>query len=234
MSQYMLSGTPPVEINLKKSSRAKRISLRVSQLDGRVTLTVPLRASRREALEFAQQKADWLRENLARRPTDVLIKAGNRIPVHGVMLEIVEGTGRRVKIIDDTIVVPASTPTAQNRIAPRISGFLKGLARDQLAAASDYYAKELGRSYTKLSLRDTRSRWGSCSSNGGLMYSWRLIMAPSEVLKYVAAHEVAHLAEMNHSPAFWGNVARLYPDYERPRKWLRENGGSLHQYRFDN
>jgi predicted metal-dependent hydrolase len=81
-------------------------------------------------------------------------------------------------------------------------------------------------------MRDTRSRWGSCSSQGTLMYSWRLIMAPPEVLRYVAAHEVAHLAEMNHSPAFWQVVQTLYGAHHRERGWLREHGASLHKYRF--
>jgi predicted metal-dependent hydrolase len=91
----------------------------------------------------------------------------------------------------------------------------------------------LGRRFSRLSLRDTRSRWGSCSSRGGLSYSWRLILAPPDVLDYVAAHEVAHLAEMNHSPAFWALVARLCPGYQAPRGWLRREGAGLHRYRFD-
>jgi predicted metal-dependent hydrolase len=90
----------------------------------------------------------------------------------------------------------------------------------------------LGRRYTRLTLRDTRSRWGSCSATGALSYSWRLILAPPRVLDYVAAHEVAHLAQMNHSPAFWAEVARLMPDYESPRAWLRREGSALHRYRF--
>ncbi|RMD90830.1 MAG: M48 family peptidase, partial [Alphaproteobacteria bacterium] len=106
-------------------------------------------------------------------------------------------------------------------------------AREALAAACDRHAARLGRRYGRLSLRDTRSRWGSCSAEGNLNFSWRLVMAPPEVLDYVAAHEVAHLAEMNHSPAFWALVERLFPAHEAPRRWLRENGASLHRYRFD-
>jgi len=90
----------------------------------------------------------------------------------------------------------------------------------------------LGRGYQRLSLRDTRSRWGSCTADAGLMYSWRLIMAPPDVLRYVAAHEVAHLQEMNHSPAFWALVQQLYGDYRTPRGWLRQHGAGLHSYRF--
>jgi predicted metal-dependent hydrolase len=113
-----------------------------------------------------------------------------------------------------------------------VAGVLKALARDRLTEASDRHAAALGRRYTRLTLRDTRSRWGSCSSAGALMYSWRLILAPPEVLDYVAAHEVAHLAQMNHSPAFWAEVARLCPSYPTHRTWLRRSGDTLHRYRF--
>ncbi|MGR3469034.1 MAG: M48 family metallopeptidase, partial [Shimia sp.] len=118
-------------------------------------------------------------------------------------------------------------------VGRRLQAWLKVQARDRLAAASDHYAGLLGRPYTRLTLRDTRSRWGSCTADAGLMYSWRLILAPSEVLRYVAAHEVANLKEMNHSPAFWAIVAQLYPGHESPRRWLREHGAELHRYRFD-
>jgi predicted metal-dependent hydrolase len=90
----------------------------------------------------------------------------------------------------------------------------------------------VGRSYTSLALRDTRSRWGSCSPDGRLMYSWRLIMAPPQVLDYVAAHEVAHLVELNHSPAYWRVVTGICPDWKRHRDWLRTHGSSLHRLRF--
>ena len=105
-------------------------------------------------------------------------------------------------------------------------------ARDVLATACDAYAARLGRPYAGLTLRDTRSRWGSCSSAGRLMFSWRLILAPPEVLRYVAAHEVAHLAQMNHSPAFWAEVTRIHGPYAAERKWLRTEGNALHRFRF--
>ena len=104
--------------------------------------------------------------------------------------------------------------------------------RARLAEASDHFAQRLGKDYAAITLRDTRSRWGSCTAQGRLMYSWRLILAPPEVLDYVAAHEVAHLAQMNHSPAFWAEVERIYGDYSQPRAWLRREGSSLHRYRF--
>ncbi|MDX5413920.1 MAG: M48 family metallopeptidase, partial [Rhodobacterales bacterium] len=180
------------------------------------------------ALAFAQEKADWLRLHLVAQPVLSGVGIGSDLPFEGRRLRIASGPGRLVRPEGDLLLVPGDP----DRAPARLAGFLKQAARDRLAAASDHYAARLGRGYTRLTLRDTRSRWGSCTADGGLMYSWRLVMAPPEVLAYVAAHEVAHLAEMNHSDAFWAVVTRLYGDYRAPRRWLREKGGDLHRYRF--
>lgn len=229
MGQLFLPGNPPVALVLRRSARARRISLRVSGVDGRVTLTLPRGVAEREGLDFAKEKADWLRRQLGRRPEDVRVTHGAEIPLAGQSMRIASGSGRGVRIEDGRLVVPG----AAEGVPARLRAWLRARARDRLAEASDRYAAALNRPYTRLTLRDTRSRWGSCSSGGGLMYSWRLVMAPEDVLDYVAAHEVAHLAEMNHSPAFWTIVERLKPGYAAPRRWLRENGAGLHRYRFD-
>jgi predicted metal-dependent hydrolase len=226
MSAYHLPGNPPVPLVLRRSARAKRISLRISALDGRVTLTLPTRLPAREALAFAAEKEDWIRDHLARHPEVVEVGFGSEITVEGRLRLVVPGEARGVRLGQDEIAVGGKSP------ARSLERYLKELARDRLAAASDHYAAQVGRSYEKLSLRDTRSRWGSCSSAGTLMYSWRLILAPPEVLAYVAAHEVAHLVEMNHSADFWAVVAQLYGDSSEQRHWLRAEGGALHRYRF--
>ncbi|MGM0660197.1 MAG: M48 family metallopeptidase [Pseudomonadota bacterium] len=228
MSQHFLPGAPPVALTLRHSPRARRISLRVSGLDGRVTLSVPLGMSEAAALDFARSKTGWLRAQLARQPECVEVAPGLDLPLEGRLLRIAAGEGRAVRLGEDAIHVPG--PDA--RVAARLEGWLKVRARDRLVQASDRYAARLGRGYSRITLRDTRSRWGSCSSKAALSYCWRLIMAPPEVLDYVAAHEVAHLAEMNHSPAFWAVVAGLLPDHDAPRKWLRREGAGLHRYRF--
>jgi len=228
MSEPHLPGDPPIPLILRRSAQAKRISLRISQLDGRVTLTMPKRLAEREAMDFARSKEEWIRKHLEARGTDVVVQAGMELPLGGRMYRVQAGTGRRVQITPDGIFVPGPA----ERVGARLGGHLKEIARDRLAGASDDYAARLGRSYGRLSLRDTRSRWGSCTSDGGLMYSWRLVMAPPEVLDYVAAHEVAHLAEMNHSTAFWAGVTRIYGDYTEARNWLRTHGSTLHRYKF--
>lgn len=228
MARHILPGTPPVAITLRRSARARRISLRISGLDGRITLTHPATVPEREALAFAHDKAEWLRGRLRTTPGLVPVGLGTEIPVEGVMLRLTSSSTGRINVQDQYLEVPG-TPDTTGR---RVQAWLRTRARDRLAAASDRHARQLQRPYSGLALRDTRSRWGSCSAQGRLMFSWRLIMAPPEVLDYVAAHEVAHLAEMNHSAAFWAVVARLMPDHAAPRRWLRDNGARLHRYRF--
>ncbi|NOD36850.1 DUF45 domain-containing protein [Ruegeria sp. HKCCD5849] len=227
MGEHALPGTPPVPLRLRKSARARRISLRISQLDGRVTLTYPIGVPETEALNFARTKEEWIRQHLEDRPDMAKVQFGQTIPIEGVDRRIVPAVGRRVLLQANEVAVPEGAE------ARRLARFLKELARDRLTGACDDYAAMLGRPYSTLSLRDTRSRWGSCSSHGGLMFSWRLILAPPEVLHYVAAHEVAHLAEMNHSPAFWAQVEKIFGPYQHPRRWLRDNGAELHRFRFD-
>lgn len=227
MGQAILPGNPPIDIVLRRSPIARRISLRVSGLDGRVTLTLPRRGTEAEAMGFAREKEGWIRSQLARHPEIATVEFGALLPIEGRLHRIEQGRGRAPQVADGVLFLPATeAPGAKTE------AFLKQLARTRLAAASDRHAAVLGRSYGRLTLRDTRSRWGSCSSVGDLMYSWRLILAPPEVLDYVAAHEVAHLARMDHSPAFWAEVARLLPGYAAPRAWLRREGASLHRWTF--
>ena len=228
MGQHILHGNPPVSLILRKSAQARRISLRISQLDGRVTLTLPRGVSDAEGIAFAREKEVWLRGHLDRRGADLDVAHGASLPIEGVERSILASSGRRVVWDEHELHVPGKPEQA----AARVQAFLKQMARVKLAGASDHYANVLEKPYTRISIRDTRSRWGSCSSAGALMYSWRLILCPPEVLRYVAAHEVAHLAEMNHSQAFWNTVTRIHGPYTEPRAWLRKNGSSLQSYRF--
>jgi predicted metal-dependent hydrolase len=220
-----LPGSPAVQVKLRRSPRARRLSLRVSGVDGRVTLSLPQAVPLASAREFLDRQADWVRGHLADRPTPWTPRVGGVIPVGGRDLPIVAGPRSRLRA--GRAEVRDGRPAG-----PQLAGLLKAQARVDLAAACDRFAARLGRPYSALVLRDTRSRWGSCSSTGRLMFSWRLVMAPPEVLDYVAAHEVAHLAEMNHGKAFWAEVARLCPDYAPRRRWLRDHGAVLHGIRF--
>lgn len=225
---HVLPGDPPVEVALRRSARAKRYSLRVSRSDGRVSLSLPLWASEKEALEFLRAREDWVRHHLASAPAPALARIGAMVPVCGVPRSVVEGAGRAARFADGVIFVPPGP-----REGPRIKALLTALARERLTRSVTTHVSALGRRHGQITLRDPKSRWGSCSSKGDLMFSWRLIMAPPAVLDYVAAHEVAHLVEMNHSDAFWRVCARLRPDYREHRDWLRRNGAELQALRFD-
>lgn len=229
MGRHTLNGNPPIEVSLRRSARAKRLSLRVSRLDGRVTLTLPKQARDHEGIAFLQSKEAWLRGHLDQLTPVQPVAIGEQVMVRGDLIPIVQGVGKRLRILDNRIEAPGPQD-----VGSKIKAQLRQMARNALADASDRYAAALGKSYTRLSIRDTRSRWGSCSSRGVLMYSWRLIMAPPAVLDYVAAHEVAHLVEMNHSDAFWDVVASICPGYETDRQWLRAHGDTLHRVAFDN
>jgi len=227
MSVHRLRGTPTIDVNVLRSSRSRKLSLSVSRLDGKVTLTIPQRTPLREGIHFLETREIWLRTHLIKLAPESVVGVGSVVPYRGANLSVQVGSVKRTALRDGVLFVP-DEPTA----GVRVKAFLKLRARDVLADASDRYSGMVQRRYARLSIRDTRSRWGSCSSQGVLMYSWRLIMAPPAVLDYVAAHEVAHLVEMNHSTAFWTVVEQICPDYRDHRGWLRENGDVLHRVTF--
>lgn len=230
MTQHLRIGDPAIEIRLRPSAQARRFTLRVPSggADGAV-LTLPRHASRTAALEFVQANESWLREKLAGRGARIVAAHGAELPFLGRLLRI-EATGApgRLKAERGVLLVPGQT-----RLVPgKVRGYMREAARQVLVERAHHHAGRLRRRPGRITLRDTRSRWGSCTSEGDLMFSWRLVMAPWEVMDYVAAHEVAHLAELNHSPRFWTHVADLCPDFEAQRHWLRLNGASLHRYDF--
>ncbi len=229
MQPLILEGNPPLEVRLRRSASARRLSLRVSRLDGTVTLSMPRWAPRRAALEFAREREGWIRRQIARCPPPIRVGIGAEIPFEGRMLPVLAVDVEAACIREGAVLVPERS----GRAGMRVAALFRDLARRRLVAACDGYAPLLGRRAAQISLRDPRSRWGSCSDRGRLMFSWRLIMAPPEVLDYVAAHEMAHLCEMNHSPAFWALVERISPGFRASRRWLRDNAALLHAYRFE-
>lgn len=228
MQDHILPGDPPVAVALRRSARARRLSLRISGTDGRVTLTLPLRARLGDGLAFLKERESWLRGHLAQAPLPLLPAFGATIPLEGRPVLLTPSEGRRLRLDGDRLLVPGPSES----LPARLHAFLRATARDRLAAACDRHAAALGRPYRTLTLRDPRSRWGSCTARGGLMFSWRLVLAPPPVLDYVAAHEVAHLARMDHSPAFWAVVEGLCPGWQARRDWLRSEGASLHRLRL--
>lgn len=228
MATSIALGDPPIEISLRKNARARRLTLRIQSRDGTAVLTAPNHATRAQMLDFARRQEPWLREKLGALTPLMQPAPGMVFPFQGADMQLVSGKGRTARRNGAQIEVPGRP----EQFASKLAAFLKVSARDVLAAAVTRYSEALNVTPGDMRLRDTRSRWGSCSSNGDLMFSWRLIMAPSDVLDYVAAHEVAHLIEMNHSQAYWSLVEKIYPGYRSRRDWLKREGSNLHRFQF--
>ncbi len=228
MAEHIDIGDPPIRVQIKRSTRARRYSLRISNKNGAISLTVPKYAVLGEAMNFAREQEGWMRKHLAKQLKPLPLVLGGSVLFDGEYRRIEVGTGRVVRFEDGVLYVPG----AADRLPAKLRGYFKTIARERMVAASVHYAGLLGKPVGRITLRDTRSRWGSCTSDGNLMYSWRLIMAPRPVQAYVAAHEVCHLVEMNHSAAYWALVEGIFPEYKARRNWLKHNGTVLHRYTF--
>ncbi|WP_026379338.1 M48 family metallopeptidase [Afifella pfennigii] len=217
-------------VRVRRSPRARRMILRLDGASGEPILTLPQAVPLAAGEAFLQRHRAWLERRMRERPEAIPFAAGEVIPLRGEGRRIVAMPGRglpRAALQEDERVI--LVPGDPRHLARRLTDWLRREARRDLEAASHRYAERLGVRFGRLALRDTTSRWGSCSSRGTLSFSWRLILAPSPVLDYVAAHEVAHLKEMNHSQRFWRLVRELEPGCEEARLWLKENGAGLHR-----
>jgi len=225
----ILVGDRMVEVTVRRNARARRYVLRIDRKGDGAVVTIPRRGSLSAAKTFVAGHAAWIAERLAARAGVPEVPA--ELAIRGVVHRVVSTglpRGRvRLLVLDDgpAIEVPGEAPHVRRRLAD----FLKKEARADLAAAVAAHAGTLGVRPTAIRLKDTASRWGSASAKGELAFSWRLIMAPPFVLDYVAAHEVAHLREMNHSDRFWALCERLCPATAAAKAWLKTNGNALHR-----
>jgi hypothetical protein len=220
-------------VRVRRHRQARRYTLRIQSATREVILTIPPRGTLKEAREFAQQHGSWIAARLGRLPEAVPFADGVVVPLRGVPHRIAHRRGVRGTVWTETdtsgepvLCVAGNAP----HIDRRVGDFLRREARRDLETASLRFAAELGVAVRRVTVRDQASRWGSCSTTGMLSFSWRLILAPPHVLDYLAAHEVAHLIEMNHSARFWRLVQRLCPDHERAKVWLDVHGTDLHRY----
>lgn len=220
-----------VEVAVRISVRARNYRLSLPHAGGPV-LTVPSHGRWQEAQAFLHRQRAWLGARLQRAAKPVSFTRGAVIPLRGVDHRIVP-TGRvrgRVEVAEDdgelTLLVPGE-PAHRSR---RLMDWLKEQAQVDLEKRVAVHARRLGVEYKSVAMRSQATRWGSCSTTGRLNFNWRLVLAPSYVLDYVAAHEVAHLVEMNHSDAFWATVEQTLPSMNRGRAWLKAHGRQLMVY----
>jgi predicted metal-dependent hydrolase len=219
-------------VRVKRHRQARRYTLRLVAATREVMLTMPPRGSLKEAKAFAEKSSGWIAARVRHLPETAPFQDGEYVPLRGVMHRISHRPNARGTVWIDTVggerilCVAGDAP----HLHRRLSDFLRREARHDLERASRRYADALNVKIARISVRDQVSRWGSCSSTGALSFSWRLILAPSYVLDYLAAHEVAHLIEMNHSRRFWRILLSLYPDTDRAKEWLDAHGSGLHRY----
>ncbi len=223
----------PIEV--RRHPAARRLTLRVSKTRRAVIVTVPDECRMEDAGKFLKNNLEWVRDRLGRVPIPVPFADGSKIPVRGRMHRVcftgVSRTRGVVEIAQGVEVVPRLLVSGRAEHAPRrLKDWLIEQARNDLDESVACHARTLGVKARSIRLRDQTSRWGSCTANGLLSFSWRLILAPAHVLDYVAAHEVAHLREMNHGPVFWKLVVRAMPRLEEAKRWLRNHGADLHRY----
>lgn len=217
-------------VRVVENDRAKRLTLRLAPGGDALKVTVPSHVGDSEIEAFVARNRNWAAVRLARLPQPNRLEAGATIPFRGVDHEIqpsgkLRGVVEAVEIYGRPVILVPGAPEAISR---KCVSFFKATARQELDAAVSRHASSLGVRPKRIRITDTSSRWGSCSSTRTLSFSWRIILAPPEVLDYLAAHEVAHLVEMNHSDRFWELTRQLCPETDRHKAWLRTNGARLH------
>lgn len=214
-----------VEALVRLNPRARRITLRVDHTRRHAVLTAPAKRHLGRAERLLRENAVWLSETLSSLPQAAPFLDGAAIPLRGEPHTIRHDPGRRTSTVADDVIQVGG---ARDGLSARVEAFLRAEARADLARAAERHAAALDVAFTRIRIGDPARRWGSCSTSGTVSFSWRLVLAPPAVLDYVAAHEIAHLREMNHGPRFWAHVAALCPEWRVHSAWLKANGPSLH------
>ena len=233
-AQYQTGQRLPLEgghaLRLSVNPRARRISIRIDTRKGEAVAIAPSERRLADAVAFARSKAGWIAERLAARAEGTTLEPGAVIPFRGgtIRLEATGGAGA-ARLVEDDAGLRIVSGGEGEAFARRVINLLKRLAREALVVRTDVHLQALAQRPVTISINDAGSRWGSCSPmTRSIRYSWRVIMAPPEVLDYLAAHEVAHLVHADHSPAYWSVVKRLVGDHRPFRAWLRDHGAALH------
>lgn len=235
--EFLEIGGRSVEISLRANPRARRYIVKVDPTTGEVLVTAPSLRSLSDALDFAKKEKNWIADMLANVPARIELKPGSSILYGGVVHILLRAAaperGKRrgpVWIDGDTLLPTIRVAGRDEHIPRRVCDWLKAEARKHIGARVTEYSRALEVRARRVTVRDTTSRWGSCSSHHYLSFSWRLVMAPPFVLDYVVAHEVAHLRELNHEPKFWRLVDGLVSHRQEAQTWLDEHGAMLYRY----
>ena len=214
---------PTIEYSVRRSDRARRVRVTVHP-EGEVEVVLPRRAREREAAAAVAELRPWIERRLAETMAlrERIAQRGANVPLLGEELALVVEPGRtRAHRRGTTLLVP------DGDARPAIERWYRRTARAEIGPRLDEAVAALGARYTKLTIREQRTRWGSCSTTGAMSFNWRLLLGPEDVLDYVVWHEACHLVVMDHSRRFWSLLARHRPGYRAPQRWLRANGSAL-------
>ncbi|MEO1013761.1 MAG: SprT family zinc-dependent metalloprotease [Pseudomonadota bacterium] len=228
VSLYRVDGIK-VDVEVRRNPRARRLILRVDPRSGRAVVTVPSACASAEGLAFARSKRAWIEAQLNGAPPPTPFADGVVFPYQSrdiTIRRVTVGRGAQLDGDQRTLLV-ASAAEHVNR---RVVDWVKASAREALTQKTDDYAGMIGARRGPVRIRDQMTRWGSCSSDGVLSFSWRLMLAPPFVLDYVAAHECAHLRHMDHSAAFWATLGEMNVPRAKAERWLKENGATLFRW----
>lgn len=218
----------PIQVVRHKKAKHMRLSVRDQQ---RVRLTLPPRATLREARAFVERSQPWLMERLGARPEILTLTDGATIPLLGktYTLRVIPSSTQRVQLNGDELVVMGKV----EYVYALVHQFMQAQLKSFCETHSQMYARQLGVDIQSITIKNVKARWGSCSASGRLVFAWRLACVPEDIVRYVCAHEVAHLREMNHSAAFWNHVTTLYPHYAQARMWLRKHGKNVWPFQVE-
>ncbi len=222
-------------LKIVENDRARRLTLRIDSGGRGLRVTVPPGLRRDEVEKFLDRHQEWLEQRLAKVPSRPQVRPGIKIPVRGVPHRIVHEPSKRgtVTLSRDERGPLLVVHGDRVHLPRRIADFLKREAKQEIEKLVVKHTEAIGKRAKAIRYKDTTSRWGSCTSDGNLSFSWRIMMAPAPVINYLVAHEVAHLKEMNHGPKFWKLCEELCPDTERCKAWLKRNGSALQAIVFE-
>lgn len=218
-------------LDVRVSPRARRMALRLDTHKRRVCLVVPKRASLKNAYLFAYEHREWIETKVREIPQGIALSHGAIIPILGRDVTILIDRQPQYRVTDITLgETTLLVKTKLEDIEPRILRYLKKLAGEEFRKIADAKAAQIGKTIVNLSLRDMKTRWGSCSTDGRMALSWRLIFAPYAAYEYVISHEVAHLMHPNHGARFWKLCEELSTDFSTGHGWMKVHGTQLMRF----
>jgi predicted metal-dependent hydrolase len=223
-----------LHLRIIENNRAKRLTMRIDTGGRGLRVTVPPGLPMRDVDEFILRHQGWLETRLTKYPDRPKLRPGVKLPVRGLNHALLHEPAKRGSVEQGHDEDGAYLIVHGDRLhfGRRLSDFLKREAKRDIEPMALALAGKTGRKVKSIKFKDTSSRWGSCTSDGNLSFSWRIMMAPKPVIAYLVAHEVAHLTEMNHGVKFWRLCQELCPEMDKAKAWLKRNGAALQAIEF--